>query len=769
MKKRAKMVRLCFLGLMVFGLAGVLMVSFFQETADLGTIGKYLQEEGQYISFSHEEAFQPNDFDLEIVRDAALPSGAAIYYTLDGNTPTTQSNRYSGPIHIARSGTFSITVIKAMAVWKDACSPIYTKTYLLGDDIAALEGTILVSLSSDEDGLYDYDRGILVYGRPYDEFLQSDQVDTTPPWQIPANFKLLRGREHERQVYVEVFQDAQATLAQQAGLTVSGGASSYYDQKSLKLVARKSYDAANSKFNLNVYGDVYTPYASASQPTRFDKLVLKNGGQDRSRAFIRLNLANRLANDCGLAATSPTTPVVVFLNGAYYSIAQLQPSYSNYYLTHAFNLPDETAIEVFEYSDRTCLEKAGVLDLVYADLSVAENRAKLEEKVDMDALLLYYAFEMCTNNADWPGNNVKMWRYTGDSEPDNPYTDQRLRPLIFDFDKAFMISGQDAFVRLLEPDSDEKILRQLLTCSDYENQFVNICNLLLAGPLHPDHALEIVEQENRAVQAYEENPLLGEDVRTSLSENRQREVQEIQIFLSGRAQAVHTYLERYLGCKDPYVFSIQSSAQEASIRFESCAQPLMDLSDYRGIGYGTHPITLLADVHPGYEFDCWQINGERYTTPEITLSHEMTASGNVQVQLHTRPAQTQRVPVINEISAKDDMDWIELYNPYSEAISLRGLYLSDDAGNLRRYALPEIELEGYGYLLLNCKNNRVYNTYILNFNLKKGEDVWLSDQNGSILDHVKVRGMQVSESYGRHQQGNSFTYFYPPTPGMPNP
>ena len=45
-------------------------------------------------------------------------------------------------------------------------------------------------------------------------------------------------------------------------------------------------------------------------------------------------------------------------------------------------------------------------------------------------------------------------------------------------------------------------------------------------------------------------------------------------------------------------------------------------------------------------------------------------------------------------------DYIELYNPTSQAVSLEGLYLSDDAGDPLQAALPEGEIEPGGYYIL---------------------------------------------------------------------
>jgi len=89
--------------------------------------------------------------------------------------------------------------------------------------------------------------------------------------------------------------------------------------------------------------------------------------------------------------------------------------------------------------------------------------------------------------------------------------------------------------------------------------------------------------------------------------------------------------------------------------------------------------------------------------------------------------------IINELSAdnvsilQDDdgdySDWIELHNPTSSALSLNGLFVSDDAQNLNKFPLPEGELAAFGYLVLFASDkNRSHAVQRWNTVIRKGSN-----------------------------------------------
>ena len=108
------------------------------------------------------------------------------------------------------------------------------------------------------------------------------------------------------------------------------------------------------------------------------------------------------------------------------------------------------------------------------------------------------------------------------------------------------------------------------------------------------------------------------------------------------------------------------------------------------------------------------------------------------------------VLVINEIMASNvgevmspaiNFDsWIELYNPSEEALNLGGMYLSDDASNLKRWHMPANigSVPAKGYKVLWLGSNDIQPTQAP-FKLDcDGGTIYLSNNNGDLI---------VSQSY----------------------
>ena len=74
------------------------------------------------------------------------------------------------------------------------------------------------------------------------------------------------------------------------------------------------------------------------------------------------------------------------------------------------------------------------------DMTVPENYKKACEKIDMDSLLSYYAFEIYIANGDWPFSNVGLWRTreTGKGK----YEDGRWRYVLFDVNGECMAESK---------------------------------------------------------------------------------------------------------------------------------------------------------------------------------------------------------------------------------------------------------------------------------------------------------------------------------------
>ena len=75
--------------------------------------------------------------------------------------------------------------------------------------------------------------------------------------------------------------------------------------------------------------------------------------------------------------------------------------------------------------------------LTEVDLSIDREFEKVEKMVDLENFINYYCIQMYINNEDWPGNNHKVWRYTGEKKEDNKFTDGRYRFLLYDTEFSF--------------------------------------------------------------------------------------------------------------------------------------------------------------------------------------------------------------------------------------------------------------------------------------------------------------------------------------------
>ena len=127
-------------------------------------------------------------------------------------------------------------------------------------------------------------------------------------------------------------------------------------------------------------------------------------------------------------------------------------------------------------------------------------------------------------------------------------------------------------------------------------------------------------------------------------------------------------------------------------------------------------------------------------------------------------------------ATNDYPDWIEIFNPGTEAVDIGGMYITDDLSDLTVWQIPttfpdSTTIPPGGFIfLLGDKNT---DTGILHVNLKlsgSGEQIGLTASNGtSIIDSLTYTAQAADTSYGRFPDGSdNWQLFTTPTPGASN-
>ncbi len=468
------------------------------------------QAAGPEVTFSLESGFYEYPMPLEM--KCSIPQ-AVIHYTLDGSTPDQDSPVYSGTLTLMNSNDredvlTKITgvcpaenytpqqdyptghVVRAVAIAPDGSrSAEACGTYLIGYDRKALYGEIpVVFLVTDPEGLFDYDTGIYVMGRHYDEWI-AQQTESYESWQIQGNFSQ-RGNAWERPVMVTYLPWQEKGFTQLMGMRIKGGASRGNNQKSLRLIARKEYGKKNVEYPL--YPDNVRE-SDGGVVEKYKSFTLRTGGNDTDFGRIRDPYIQNLATGMRFE-TAQNRPVLAFLNGEFWGVYTLNEEYTDKYIQYHYGIDDNNVITV----------KCGAIDdgkekdidlftemfeyIAFGDMSDAGKYEKACQMLDMGSFADYCALNFYIANEDGPfqNNNWQMWRVRQPQIDVHPYADGRWRMMVYDtdFSSGIYKDGSNFSADFITPvltGTDYKwrhpalLFNSLIQSETFQTEFIRSC------------------------------------------------------------------------------------------------------------------------------------------------------------------------------------------------------------------------------------------------------------------------------------------------------
>lgn len=740
------------------------------------------------ISASIPSGFYKEDLLVEI----SAPEDTEVYYTEDGSFPSrdnANSILYEEAISLPCYDELTVYTLKVVGYTEESVSPVETYTYFTDTNIANRFDTLVVNISGSDDDFYGYDNGILVEGKARDEYLAANPDIEEAEAKDPAGYNL-RGLESERPVTVQVFDSNGADLlTQHCGIRVSGNYTRGKNQKSLQLFARSSYDE-HGTFHVSLFPEIRTK-TDGTILQRNNRLQLRNSGDDFNHGFIRDSLVHSLAKDYNFPLTYVDKPACVFLNGQYQGFYWIREPYQNGYMENMYGSTDgefvtialnEYEMSPVEDADETKRETLKEYTEEYQDIYDTYSFADFNDDavfsdfcklVDVENYLQYYAIELYIGNKDWPYNNVKAYKYVpndehalselneedympfnGSDAKDANICDGRYRYLLFDSDYSFYLqdrytsySYSEDNMAILSNNAQSPIFSNLMTRQDCRSYFINVlCDLMNDSFSYRniEKTVTALDDSRRSELEYFLTNSDAPDESASV-ETVAENIEAILEFAENRPESMHTFIQSDFPVSTPYTITVDMP-KTATLSINTLEQ----VSDgFEGNYYANCGLTLCAKTDIGHSFADFTINGKHFNTNNLSLTEEdllELLQGGTELSVNIIVDDSDiTVPVLYTLDTEDDNDEIVFYNPSGHEVSTKGLYITDDAANLRKTAIPAITLAaGESFTMYGRKNQSSDASFKprMGFNLRTGETLIISDSAGNIISQLTIPDMQ---------------------------
>lgn len=338
--------------------------------------------------------------------EITAPAGAAIYYTLNGDTPTVKSSVYSGPISISET-----TVLRAAACKNgELISPVVSASYLFGIS----SQVPVVSLITDDKYLHHSSMGLFT------------RSDITSDWEYP--------------VHVQYFDEGEVKINQLSSFRITGGSSRKRAQKGLAVFARGAL--SEDRFN-------YSPFENRDYTDVKSFTLRAAGTEGRGTRFKDAFLTSLAAGTNVLY--QDVRVVNVYINGNYWGHYNLREKINKYSIAQWEGITDEDVIDNInilknkgDVLQGSALEMTRLITFCRTkDLNDKANLQHVLDRIDVMSWFDHTIFEIITGNED--PENVRYYQVPGG----------KWKVCLFDLDYALKNTDPYPINRFInEPDAE---------------------------------------------------------------------------------------------------------------------------------------------------------------------------------------------------------------------------------------------------------------------------------------------------------------------------
>lgn len=506
-------------------------------------------------------------------------------------------------------------VVRARAYKQSAISrDICTKTYFVFPE-GNPHKIPVISLAVPEAALFDYDKGIYVAGKLFDDWRKLYPVGLSNGGS-PANYNTL-ANDSEIFSHIEYFDDTNnKSFATGVGVRLHGAWSREFPLKSLRLYARSEY--SNSHFNCNVFSNQYESYK---------RLILRNSGQDFPSTLMRDGLIHSSVRHLKFD-TQAYQPALLYLNGEYWGLHNVRERYDKYYIKRVYDInEDEFDMLSFEQDVEEGDANHFLAMRNYIknnDIKQSNVYAHVNTLMDVENFIDYHLTQIYIDNRDWPGNNIKFWRKrTSQFEPNSTYGhDGRWRWMLYDTDFCLGRWGYNYYNTLSfateagntdwpNPDWSTFLLRTLLQNESFKNDFINRFADLLNTTFLPIRMRNLIEDYKNEIS--DEVSRHEKRWPNTIVDKWENHIQNMISFVNERPHYQRKHICDYFGLtvqvdvrldvdnsKNGYIRINTIDLKPETVGVDTLTYP------WSGVYFAGVPITIEAKAAEGYVFSHWE-------------------------------------------------------------------------------------------------------------------------------------------------------------------
>ena len=514
-------------------------------------------------------------------------AGVAVRYTTDGTSPTENDS-----IFPSQGLKVSKTTNLRLESFANGCVPssIAAYSYIFHNREVTLP---VVTLSVDYQDIYDEKNGILSE-KEYWKYANYEY-----DWLRVADIK-----------YFD--ENGQKVMDQKGQIRVMGNTSRQHPMKSFALYSSARYGAENFE---------YPFFKEKPHIEAYNSISLRNAGND----FLIAHLRDAVSQTY-IAATMKDIdyqayqPVIVYLNGEYYGLMNLRErtNHSNIDANHPECGDNVDVVENWSKANSGDLSNALTFYLHF--LSDTTTYETLSNEMDIKEFLNYYIGEMYFGNADFPDNNVVMWRSRNE--------DGKWRWILkdldmtlnhrFEFSYPYKFYISNYFEQLMVPPSAEsdtvgtfafstRLIRKLCMLKPFQDLFIEQFAVNMGDFLLPEYVS--VHIDSLAQRIEYEFPFtydLYHEYRDSLNVDWYQEVQWMKDYLVGRNRMFYNSMGSFFNLGSVYPLTINKENQDnVSLNING-----VDLihSVFDGCYYENRPLVVKAKMKDeGHSITGWNI------------------------------------------------------------------------------------------------------------------------------------------------------------------